>query len=108
MTGACGSFADDKADVLAPRLGGQHVADLDLGMGDGHALNEQQHERPALLECGLGTNGAVMEGWEDGNDRLGSHHDGGIDELEHGGRRPEHGIGVQRELTGRFPDARSV
>ena len=39
-----------KADVFAFRAGGQHVADLDLGVGDDHAVDEQQHELPALLE----------------------------------------------------------
>lgn len=43
-----------KADVLALRAGGQHVADLDLAVGDDHAVDEQQHELPALLEAGLG------------------------------------------------------
>jgi putative transposase len=39
-----------KADVLALGARGQHVADLDLGVGDDHAVDEQQHELPALLE----------------------------------------------------------
>src|SRR5829696_1282182 len=39
-----------KADVLARGARGQHVADLDLGVGDDHAVDEQQHELPALLE----------------------------------------------------------
>ena len=39
-----------KADVLALGAGGQHIADLDLGIGDDHAVDEQQHELPALLE----------------------------------------------------------
>ena len=43
-----------KADVLALGAGGQHVADLDLGVGDDHAVDQQQHELPALLEGGLG------------------------------------------------------
>ena len=43
-----------KADVLALGAGGQHVADLDAVIGDDHAVDEQQHESPALLEAGLG------------------------------------------------------
>ena len=39
-----------KADVLALGAGRQHVTDLDLGVGDDHAVDEQQHEPPALLE----------------------------------------------------------
>jgi hypothetical protein len=43
-----------KPDVFALWAGGQHVADLDLGVGDDHAVDEQQHELPLLLEAGLG------------------------------------------------------
>jgi hypothetical protein len=43
-----------KADVLALGAGGQDVADLDLGIGDDHAVHEQHHELAALLEAGLG------------------------------------------------------
>jgi len=43
-----------KADALALGAGGQHVADLDVGVGDDHAVDEQQHESAALLEAGLG------------------------------------------------------
>ena len=39
-----------KPDVLALGAGGQHVADLDLGVGDDHPVDEQQDELPALLE----------------------------------------------------------
>ena len=39
-----------RPDVLAIGTGGQHVADLDLGVGDDHAVDQQQHELPALLE----------------------------------------------------------
>ena len=42
-----------KADVFAFGAGGQHVTDLDLGVGDDHAVDEQLHELPALLEVGL-------------------------------------------------------
>ena len=37
-----------EADVLALGANGQHVADLDLGVGYGHAVDVQQHESPAL------------------------------------------------------------
>jgi Transposase DDE domain len=43
-----------KADVLALGAGGQHVADLDLGVGDDHPVDQQQHELAALLEAGPG------------------------------------------------------
>jgi hypothetical protein len=43
-----------KTDALALGAGGQHVADLDVGIGDDHAVDEQQHELPALLEGGRG------------------------------------------------------
>src|SRR5919202_1397286 len=43
-----------KADVLALGAGGQHVADLDLGVGDDHPIDQQQHELAALLEVGPG------------------------------------------------------
>jgi transposase len=43
-----------KADVLALRIGGQHVTDLDLGIGDDHPIDEQQDELSALLEAGRG------------------------------------------------------
>ena len=46
-----------KPDVFAVRGGGQHVSDLDLGVGDDRAVNEQQHELAALLEAGLGQSG---------------------------------------------------
>ena len=39
-----------KADVLALGARWQHVADLDLGVGDDHAVDEQPHELPALLK----------------------------------------------------------
>src|SRR3954453_21654045 len=41
-----------KADVLALGAGGQHVADLDVGVGDDHPVDQQQHELAALLEAG--------------------------------------------------------
>src|SRR3954452_18912673 len=43
-----------KADVLALGAGGQHVADLDVGVGDDHPVDQQQHELAALLEAGAG------------------------------------------------------
>src|SRR4051812_34466887 len=43
-----------KPNVLAVGAGGQHVADLDLGIGDDDAVDQQQHELTALLEAGLG------------------------------------------------------
>ena len=43
-----------KADVLALRAGGQDVTNLDLGIGDNHAVDQEQHELAALLEAGLG------------------------------------------------------
>ena len=43
-----------KADVLAFGAGGQHVTDLNVGIGDDHAVDEQQHELPALLKGGFG------------------------------------------------------
>jgi transposase len=43
-----------KADVLALGAGGQHVADLDVGVGDDHPVDQQQHELAALLEAGPG------------------------------------------------------
>jgi transposase len=43
-----------KADVLALRIGGQHVTDLDLGIGDDHPIDEQQDELSALLEARRG------------------------------------------------------
>jgi transposase len=43
-----------KADVLALRISGQHVTDLDLGIGDDHPIDEQQDELSALLEAGRG------------------------------------------------------
>ena len=43
-----------KADVLALRIGGQHVTDLDLGIGDDHPIDEQQDELSALLETRRG------------------------------------------------------
>ena len=43
-----------KADVLALGAGRQHVADLGLGVGDDHAIDEQQHELATLLEGGMG------------------------------------------------------
>jgi transposase len=43
-----------KADVLALRAGGQDVTDLDLGIGDDHPVDQEQHELAALLEAGLG------------------------------------------------------
>jgi hypothetical protein len=43
-----------KADVLALGAGGQHVADLDLSIGDDHPVDEQQHELPVLLEARRG------------------------------------------------------
>jgi len=42
-----------KSDVLALGAGGQHVPDLDVGVGDDHAADQQQHKLPALLEVGL-------------------------------------------------------
>ena len=42
-----------KADVFAFGAGRQHVTDLDFGVGDDHAVDEQLHELPALLEVGL-------------------------------------------------------
>jgi len=46
-----------KPDVFAIWAGGQHVSDLDVGVGDDHAVDEQQHELAALLEAGLGQSG---------------------------------------------------
>ena len=46
-----------KPDVFAVRAGRQHVSDLDLGIGDDHAVDEQQHELAALLKAGLGQAG---------------------------------------------------
>ena len=43
-----------KPDVFAVWAGGQHVSDLDVGVGDDHAIDEQQHELAPLLEAGLG------------------------------------------------------
>ena len=43
-----------KADVLAFGAGGQHVTDLNVGIGGDHAVDEQQHELPALLKGGFG------------------------------------------------------
>jgi putative transposase len=43
-----------KPNVLAVGAGGQDVADLDRGIGDDHAVDQQQHELTALLEAGLG------------------------------------------------------
>jgi hypothetical protein len=43
-----------KTDVLALRAGGQHIADLDLGVGDDHPVDQQQDELPALLEARRG------------------------------------------------------
>jgi len=43
-----------KADVLAFGAGRQHVTDLNVGIGDDHAVDEQQHELPALLKGGFG------------------------------------------------------
>ena len=40
--------------VLALGRGGQRIADLDLGVGDDHAVDEQLHEVAPLLEAGLG------------------------------------------------------
>ena len=42
-----------KADVLALGSGGQGVTDLDVGIGDDHAVDQEQHELAALLEAGL-------------------------------------------------------
>ena len=41
-----------KPHALALRAGGQHVADLDVGIGDDHAVDEQQHELAPLLKAG--------------------------------------------------------
>jgi len=46
-----------KPDVFAVWAGGQHVSDFDVGVGDDHAVDEQQHELAALLEAGLGQSG---------------------------------------------------
>ncbi len=43
-----------KPNVFAVRGYGQHVSDFDVGVGDHHAVDEQQHELAALLEAGLG------------------------------------------------------
>jgi hypothetical protein len=43
-----------KAGVFTLVASGQHVADLDVAIGDNHAVDEQQHELPALLEGGRG------------------------------------------------------
>src|SRR5512134_618531 len=43
-----------KADVFTLGAGGQHVADFDVGIDDDDAVDEQQHELPALLEGGRG------------------------------------------------------
>jgi len=42
-----------KPDVFAVWAGGQHVSDFDVGVGDDHAVDEQQHELATLLEAGL-------------------------------------------------------
>jgi len=42
-----------KADVLALRAGGQHIANFDLGLCYNHAIHEQQHKLSALLESGI-------------------------------------------------------
>ena len=43
-----------KPDVFAVWAGGQHVSDIGVGVGDDHAVDEQQHELATLLEAGLG------------------------------------------------------
>ncbi|WP_406567424.1 transposase [Azospirillum canadense] len=39
-----------KPDVLAFRAGGQHVADLNISIGNDDTVDEQQYELPTLLE----------------------------------------------------------
>lgn len=58
-----------KPDVFAFWAGGQHVSDLDVGIGDDHAVDEQHHELPALLKRGLG--GAVLDACAEGFERGG-------------------------------------
>src|SRR5215210_5237887 len=43
-----------KPNVLAVGAGRQHVADLDFGIGDDDAVDQQHYELTALLEAGLG------------------------------------------------------
>jgi hypothetical protein len=42
-----------KADVLALWACGQDVTDFDIGIGNDHAVDQEQHELTALLKGGL-------------------------------------------------------
>ena len=76
--------------------GGEHVADLDLAVGDDHPVDEQFGQQPALLEGGGGQPGA---------DGLAVCLDTGGDGLQF---QPLSGGGVQLALLGRQGGAAAV
>jgi len=43
-----------KPDLLAGPVRRHHVADLHRAVGDDHAVDQELHQRPSLLECRLG------------------------------------------------------
>src|SRR3712207_6181780 len=43
-----------KPDLLAGTVRRHRVADLHLAVGDDHAVDQELHQEPSLLECGLG------------------------------------------------------
>ena len=43
-----------KTDLLTGPVRWHHVADLQLAVGDDHAVDQQLNQRPSLLECCLG------------------------------------------------------
>ena len=43
-----------KTDMLAARMSGNHVANLDFGIGNNHAVNQQFDQAAFLLEAGVG------------------------------------------------------